>query len=332
MADLTTKYLGLTLRNPIIVGSSGLTDSVDGIKDLEKNGAGAVVLKSLFEEQIRLDVENMLKEVNEDDLTYSRYSETFDYIDHHIKQDSLSNYLNLIKKAKNDVLIPVIASINCFSSREWTTFAREIELAGADALELNIFQLPSDLSLSHEASLKVYFEVIEKVLDVVKIPVAIKISWFFSNLGEFIQILSQTGVAGIVLFNRFFSPDIDIDKMEIVPTNKLSTPDELSTSLRWIALMSGRIKCDLAASTGIHDGKAVIKQLLAGANAVQVVSTLYKNGNGQIQTILAELEDWMEINRYNALDQFRGKMSQERSKNPAVYERMQFMKYYSGIE
>ncbi|MBN1182807.1 MAG: dihydroorotate dehydrogenase-like protein [Bacteroidales bacterium] len=331
MADLTTKYLGLILRNPIIVGSSGLTDSVAGIKEIEKNGAGAVVLKSLFEEQIRLDVKKMLKDTEEDELTYSKYSETFDYIDHHIRQDSISNYIQLIKDAKQEILIPVIASINCFSATEWTSFAKKVEEAGADAIELNIFNLPSDLSLSHEANLKIYFEIIEKVLKEVKIPVSIKISWFFSNLGEFIQILSQTGVNGIVLFNRFFSPDIDIDKYEIIPANKYSSPDEITHSLRWIALMSDRIKCDLAASTGIHDGKGVIKQLLAGANAVQVVSTLYKNGLGQIQKMLTELEDWMEVNRYNYIDQFMGKMSHDRSKNPAVYERMQFMKYYSGI-
>ena len=331
MADLTTKYLGLTLKNPIIVGSSGLTDSVEGIKEIEKNGAGAVVLKSLFEEQIRLDVKKMLKDADEDELTYSKYSETFDYIDHHIRQDSLENYLQLIKGAKEEVLIPVIASINCFSASGWTNFAKKIEEAGADALELNIFNLPSDLSLSHEANLKAYFEIIEKVMKEVNIPISIKVSWFFSNLGEFIQILSQTGVNGIVLFNRFFSPDIDIDKYEVIPANKYSSPDEITHSLRWIALMSGRIKCDLAASTGIHDGKGVIKQLLAGANAVEVVSTLYKNGLGQIQKMLTELEDWMEENRYNYIDQFMGKMSYDRSQNPAVYERMQFMKYYSGI-
>ena len=331
MADLTTKYLGLTLRNPIIVGSSGLTDSVEGIKEIEKNGAGAVVLKSLFEEQIRLDVKKMLKDADEDELTYSKYSETFDYIDHHIRQDSIENYLQLIKGAKEEVIIPVIASINCFSASEWTSFAKKVEEAGADALELNISNLPSDLSLSHEANLKIYFEIIEKVMKEVKIPVSIKIGWFCSNLGEFIQILSQTGVNGLVLFNRFFSPDIDIDKLEVIPANKYSSPDELTNSLRWIALMSGRIKCDLAASTGIHDGKGVIKQLLAGANAVQIVSTLYKNGLGQIQKILTELEDWMEMNRYNYIDQFMGKMSHDRSQNPAVYERMQFMKYYSGI-
>lgn len=331
MADLTTKYLGLTLKNPVIVGSSGLTDSVEKVKELEKNGAGAVVLKSLFEEQIRLDVNKLLKDVEDDNLTYAKYSETFDYIDHHIRQDSINHYLQLIKEAKNDTFIPVIASINCFSSKEWISFAKSIEKAGADVLELNVFNSPADLSLSHEGNLKIYFEIIERVLKEIKIPLTVKISWYYSNLAEFIQILSQTGISGITLFNRFFSPDIDIDKMEITPTNILSSPDEIVNSLRWIAIMSGRVKCDLAASTGIHDGKGVIKQLLAGASAVQIVSTLYKNGTGYIQTILSDLEDWMEMNRYNYTDQFRGKLSQSGSKNPAVYERMQFMKYYSGI-
>jgi dihydroorotate dehydrogenase (fumarate) len=326
MVDLSTQYLGMKLKNPVIAGSSGLTNSVRSIQDLEESGAGAVVLKSIFEEEIALEYEDILQEASAEGVNLDQ----FDYYDFHIKGEKLDKYTALIKESKKSVSIPVIASINCVYSHEWTSFAKQLETAGADALELNMFFLPSEFERTSQEKEKAYFQIIEKVQKEVTIPVALKISYYFSNLGPMIQKLSETGIAGLVLFNRFYSPDFDIDKMEVVSSNVFSAPSDLPISLRWIAIMAERVSCDLAASTGVHDGTALIKQILAGANAVQVASTLYKNGKGQITEMLSTLEAWMDKKSYGSLSDFRGKMSQAKSSNPAAYERVQFMKYFGG--
>ncbi|RLD79314.1 MAG: diguanylate cyclase [Bacteroidetes bacterium] len=323
--DLSTKYLGLELRNPVIVGSSGLTDSVTKIEELEKFGAGAVVIKSIFEEEITMEYEKVLAEE-----APSRFKDDYlDYFDYKIKQQNLGNYIKLIADAKKKVKIPVIASINCTSSHEWTYFATKIEEAGADALELNIFIMPSTMEKSLDDIDHIYLEIINNVKNIIKIPIAIKISYYFSNLGRAVKVLSKTGIQGIVLFNRFYSPDIDLDKMEITSTNVFSTPQELSTSLRWIGILANRVKCDLAASTGVHDGKAVIKQLLAGADAVQMVSALYQKGPEFLKEVIKEIEDWMAEKGFESIAEFKGKLSQEQYVEPTLYERVQFMKYFS---
>ena len=327
MADLTTSYLGLKLRSPIIAGSSGLSNSVKGVKEFEENGAGAVVLKSIFEEEIVFEYEDVLKEASEEGIDLDQ----FDYYDYQIKGEKIKKYTDLIAESKSSVSIPVIASINCVYSHEWTSFAKQLQDAGADALELNMFFLPSEFNRTTEEKEKAYFQIIEKIKKAVSIPIALKISYYFSNLGPMIQQLSETGIDGLVLFNRFYSPDIDIDKLEVVSSNVFSNPSDLHLSLRWIAIMAERVSCDLAASTGVHDGNAVIKQLLAGANAIQVVSSVYKNGKGQIKTMLSILEEWMAKKGFNSLDDFRGKMSQAKSSNPAAYERVQFMRYFGGV-
>jgi dihydroorotate dehydrogenase (fumarate) len=326
MVDLSTQYLGMKLKNPVIAGSSGLTNSVRSIQDLEESGAGAVVLKSIFEEEIALEYEDILQEASAEGVNLDQ----FDYYDFHIKGEKLDKYTALIEESKKNVSIPVIASINCVYSHEWTSFAKQLQTAGADALELNMFFLPSEFERTSQEKEKAYFQIIEKVQKEVTIPVALKISYYFSNLGPMIQKLSETGIAGLVLFNRFYSPDFDIDKMEVVSSNVFSAPSDLPISLRWIAIMAERVSCDLAASTGVHDGTALIKQILAGANAVQVASTLYKNGKGQITEMLNTLEAWMDKKNYGSLSDFRGKMSQAKSSNPAAYERVQFMKYFGG--
>jgi dihydroorotate dehydrogenase (fumarate) len=220
--------------------------------------------------------------------------------------------------------------VNCVYSHEWLAFASQLEKAGADALELNMFFLPSDFERTIEEKEKAYFQIIEQVQKAVNLPIALKISYYFSNLGPMIQKLSNTGISGLVLFNRFFSPDFDIDKFEVKSSNLFSAPSDLSVSLRWIAIMATRVNCDLAASTGVHDGVALIKQLLAGADAVQVASTLYENGKGRIGEMLKTLEEWMEGKGYGSLSDFKGKMSQAKSSNPAAFERVQFMKYFGG--
>jgi dihydroorotate dehydrogenase (fumarate) len=330
MVDLTTKYLGLTLQNPIVIGSSGLTDNIDNIVELEKAGAGAVVLKSIFEEEIMLEAEKSVKEAEENGLLYSQKSESLDYIDMHIKEDTLSSYVELIREAKDKVLIPVIASVNCTNSGEWINFSKQLQDAGADALELNIAVLPSDVNMSAEDVEQKHFQIIQKVKERISIPVVVKLSSQFANLAQFIKKISETGISGMVLFNRFYSPDIDINNYQEKAANTYSLPNEFTTPLRWIAIMSDKIDCSLAAATGIHEGKTVIKQLLAGADVVQVVSALYKHGPGHIQTMLKEVEEWMKNKGYNYIDQYRGKMSSKKQDN-AAYERIQFMKYFSRI-
>jgi dihydroorotate dehydrogenase (fumarate) len=325
MPDITTTYLGLKLQSPIIAGSSGLTDKPEKIANLEKHGAGAVVLKSIFEEEILMEYEHMLSEE-----APGRYKDDYlDYFDYRIKEVNLEQYLEMIIQSKRQVKIPVIASINCSTTHEWSYFAKKIEDAGADALELNIFILPSVLAQSAENIEKTYLEIIRSVRNVTRIPIAVKMSSYFSNLAGMISELSHTNINGLVLFNRSYSPDIDIDKMEITSAGVFSAPRDLSLSLRWIAIMANRVKCDLAASTGVHDGNAVVKQLLAGASAVQVVSALYENGPEYLQTMNSELKDWMKKKNYQDIDSFRGLLSQERQVNPALFERVQFMKYFS---
>jgi dihydroorotate dehydrogenase (fumarate) len=329
MADLTTKYMGLVLKNPVIIGSCGITSSVVKIKELESEGAGAVVLKSLFEEEIMLETMKHLESAQKDRMMYTELSETLDYIDLHIHSDSLNNYLNLIRNAKNEVLIPVIASINCISDHEWIQFAKRIEDAGADALELNIFLNPADNSdLDFE---KIYLSIIRQVLKEVKIPVSVKLSPYFTRQYQFFKMISETGIKGMVLFNRFFLPDIDIQSLKIKEASIFSTSNDYYNTLRWIGILSGSSNCSLAASTGIHDIPALIKQILAGADAVHIVSAIYQNGPQIIGRLLTGLENWMREKEYNYIDQFKGLLSMKNIDNPAIYERKQFMKFFGGI-
>lgn len=327
--DLSTEYMGLKLKNPLIAASSGLTGTLDGIKTLEKSGVAAVVLKSIFEEEILLEANHQLREAKKDPMIYSGLSETLDYIDLHIREDNLGKYLELIRKAKNEVSIPIIGSINCTSQEDWMYFTKKIEEAGADALELNLFLSPAD-SENKEFE-KAYFKIIEKVLAQVSIPVAIKISKYFTRLSLSVKALSETGVSGIVMFNRFYTPDIDIDKLTLASGKMFTSTEEQLETLRWIAIMSSKVDCDLAASTGIHSGVDMIKMLLAGATVTQVASTLYINGPDQASRILSKLEKWMDEKGFDTVKQFRGKVSQSYEGNPAAFERMQFMKYFSEI-
>jgi dihydroorotate dehydrogenase (fumarate) len=328
LMDLTTKYLGLKLRNPLVAGSSGLTADMRKIKELEENGAGAVVLKSIFEEEIALEYDKVLEEITEEG--FSR--ESYDYYDYEIRANRLGEYTKLIGECRKNLSIPFIASVNCSYSHEWVSFAKELEKAGANALELNMFFLPSDLTRSREEQEQAYLKVVEKIVKTVSIPVALKISCHFSSLGAMIKQLSGMGIAGLVLFNRFFQLDFDIEKLKVVPAHTLSTQVDAALPLRWIAIMANRVGCDLAASGGVHDGKGLAKMLLAGAKAVQVVSAIYRNGAGHIKAMLEELEEWMGRRGYGSIESFRGKMSQAASENPAAYERVQFMKYFGGGE
>ncbi len=328
MPDLSTSYLGLQLKNPIIVGSSGLTDSVEKIKNLEDMGAGAVVLKSLFEEEIIIEMEETIYTMTNRHFVFP---ETMDYMETVVKDDILLDYLQLITDAKKTVEIPVIASINCVSSQKWTYFAKEIEKAGADALELNLFFLPSDNQRGEKDIMEETFEIISKVKGIIRIPVVLKISTFQSNLIRYVEHIDQSGVEGIVLFNRSWLPDIDINNLVISSGFVLSSPSDLGNTLRWVSIVSGRVNCDIAASTGIHDGAGLIKQLLAGAHVCQIVSTLYINDLSQIRKMTDELSKWMEVHEFESINEFRGRLSQSNSGNPAAWERVQFMKNFRNL-
>lgn len=328
MANLNTKYLGLSLPSPIIVSSSGLTKNIDNIIKSEQFGAGAVVLKSLFEEQIRYESN---KTIAKSENIYI-YPEAEDYIKNYVKHHNLEEYLKLIKDSKKAVKIPIIASINCISAHEWTEFAKKIEEAGADALELNIFILPCDTELSGANVEDIYFDIVEEVKKHISIPIALKISHYFSSFAKFTQKLSWTGIKGLVFFNRFFSLDIDSKNEKIIPAHIYSSPEELALPLRWIAIMANKVNCDIAASTGIHDSDGIVKSLLAGAKATQICSVLYKNGLETIKQLNTGLENWMKEHKYNSIDEFRGKLAQQKTENAAVYSRVQFMKHHAGIE
>ncbi len=327
MADLSTSYMGLKLRSPLIAGSSGLTNSLKNIQELERQGIGAIVLKSLFEEQIRHEAQALLNHQE-----YPSYPEAYDYIKNYTEINAVDKYLNLIRESKNTVSVPIIASINCFSPGSWTTFATQLQEAGADALELNIFILPSDPFRSGEENEKQYFEIVNQVLHKVNIPVAVKLSWYFSGLAKTFTQLSWTGIKGMVLFNRFYSPDIDLDELDVTPAFVFSDPAELHMPLRWIAMLSDKLHCDIAGSTGVYNGDSALKLLLAGAKAVQVASVLYKYGISRVASLNEEINNWLDSKGYKSVNEIIGKLSYHRAENPAAYERMQFMRYYSGIE
>lgn len=326
MANLETKYMGLSLKNPIVVASSGLTNSVEKIRELEAAGAGAVVLKSIFEEQINSEVSHL---INKD--PQNLYPEAEDYIWNYTRNNSITRHIELVKEAKKAVSIPIIASINCVSDKEWTAFAKDFEQAGADGLELNLFVLPTQREKSSQEVEQLYIDVLSKVKKLVKIPVSIKIGFYFTNLVSLADKLVGAGAQSVVMFNRFYEPDIDIKKLEIVPSEVFSSPADIRRSLRWVGILSAAVpNLQIAASTGIHDSEAVIKQLLAGAQVTQICSSLYINGSQQIAGILSDLNTFMKKWNFKTIDDFRGRLSYKNIPDPQLYERSQFMKYFSS--
>ncbi len=323
MVNLETGYAGLTLKNPLIVSSCGLTDQVDKIVKIADQGAGGVVLKSLFEEQIRFEAGRFMESTD--------YPGAEDYLNHYVKSNNVDQYLELIEEAKNKVDIPVIASINCISTTEWVEFAKKIEEAGADALELNVYFIPLSKEDPCQKYEKIYFDLASRMQELINIPVIMKLSNHFTNLVNLVNQLYFRGISAVVLFNRFYSPDIHIDDKKLIASEVFSNPSEIRDPLRWTAILSHFVdKISLGASTGVHDGEAVIKLLFAGAHAVHVCSTLYKNGIGHIKTILKDVQNWMERNNYSGIDDFRGLMNYRNISDPLNYERSQFMKYYSS--
>ncbi len=327
MANLETSYLRLPLKNPLVAASSGLTNSVEKIKELEQAGIGAVVLKSLFEEQINNEVSRMMAK----DSQNSGYPEAEDYINNYLRDNSLTKHLKLLEEVKKAVTIPVIASINCVTANEWTKFAKDFQDAGADALELNIFYVPVNRYENAISVEQLYFDVLRKVKDEVKIPVSVKFGMFHSNIISMADKLKASGAAGVVMFNRFYEPDIDLDKLELTSSEVFSNPSDIRHSLRWVGMVASQVPgLEIAASTGIHNSEAIIKQLLAGAQVTQLCSTLYLNGSKIIPAILEEISEFMKKWNFKKIEDFRGRLSYKNIDDPLVYERSQFMKYFSG--
>ncbi|NEW84396.1 MAG: dihydroorotate dehydrogenase-like protein [Mariniphaga sp.] len=327
MPNLSTTYMGLSLKNPLVVSSSGLTNSIDKILQLEEKGVGAIVLKSLFEEQITNEVIDVINQ----DVQQISHPEAEDCIWDYIRETNLQTYLDLIRIAKSSLKIPVIASVNCVTGDEWITFARDLEKAGADALEINAFIIPTDRKISSADIEFRYLDILTEVRRVVKIPVAMKISNNFTNLVGMVDKLSSNGAAAVVMFNRFFEPDIDLETLKMTNSTIYSSSDDLRHSLRWTGIVSGKVPIlNIAASTGIHDGEAFVKQILAGATVGQICSTLYLNGFGQIDEILDYLKSFMIKWNFKQISDFRGRLSYSKLSNPTMYERAQFMKYFSG--
>jgi dihydroorotate dehydrogenase (fumarate) len=319
--------MGLNLRSPLIAASSGLTDNFQNIKRFQEYGVGAVVLKSLFEEEIRIEKNARLSQMNSSSFLYPETIDFYDYLDGS-ENESTQKYLDLVFKIKKELSIPVIPSINCVTSEQWTHFPKQLQEAGADAIELNIFIMPSDFNRNGAQNEKTYFEIISEVKKQVSIPVALKVSYYFSDLAITMKKFSDAGADSLVLFNRFYSPDIDIDAMEVTNGSVLSGQGDFVNSLRWIAILHNHLSCDLAASTGVHDGTTLIKMLLAGASAVQVASAFYKNGIDYSAVMLQDLTTWMNAKGYKTIKEFKGLMSQPETGNPAAFQRVQFMKYF----
>jgi len=324
MADLTTTYLGLNLKNPLVASASPLSKKVEGVKRLEEAGISAVVMYSLFEEQI-------VHESHALDHYLTRGSESFaealtyfpDLERYNVGPES---YLELIYRIKKAVSIPVIGSLNGISTGGWINYAKRIEEAGADALELNIYYVPTDPKLTSQELEQTYVQLVRDVRSQIKIPLAVKLSPYFTALPNLAAQLAEAGANGLVLFNRFYQPDLDIESLDVVPNLVLSTSDELRLPLRWVAILYGRIKADLALSSGVHSHTDVIKALMAGASVAMTTSELLAKGIGRATEILTDLNNWLDEFEYTYVRQMIGSMSQQAVAEPAAFERANYMK------
>ncbi len=322
-----TKYLGLELKSPVIVGSCGLTADVDKMAEMEAAGAGAVVLKSVFEEQIIHDIKRNTHVV----APIDNYGDSYEYIAQHVADDSLNRHFQMIREAKRRLTIPVIGSINCFSYENWITYAKKFQDAGCDALELNMAILPYETSLSSDDVERTFTQIINAMKNSISIPVSIKVGTYFTDMAKQMQQFSWMGIQGVTMFNKNVQVDIDTETESLKNASWLSNPDEIHNTLRWVAILSKKMRCDISASTGVYSADDVVKFLLAGANSVQVVSCLYKNGIGSLRQMNDGLQQWMQKKGYESIDQFRGKLAVPPNDKTSVAMRTQFMKYFAEI-
>ncbi len=325
--DLSTTYLGLTLRSPLVPSACPLTWRVDEIKRAEDAGAGAIVLPSMFEEQIQREREELDSALEQGTQSFAEALDYFPQVGEF--RLGAEDYLDHIRAAKAAVKIPVIASLNGASLGGWTEYAKEIQEAGADALELNIYYIPTDPDLTSADVEKTYLDILKAVKGTVTIPVAVKLSPFFSSMAHVARELDRAGADGLVLFNRFYQPDIDLETLEIEHSLLLSTPQARRLPLRWVAILHGRVKASLAATSGIHTASDALKVLMAGADAAMLCSVLLRKGMPQVGAIIEEMRKWMEQHEYESIAQLKGSLSQKNCPDPAAFERAQYMKVIS---
>lgn len=325
--DTRTKYLGLELKTPVIVGSCGLTSDIDKLAEMEAAGAGAVILKSVFEEQIIYDIKRNTHVVAPTD----NYGDSYEYIAQHVADDSMGRHFSLIREAKNRLSIPVIGSINCYSYENWLTYASKFQEAGCDAIELNLAILPYETSLSSDDVERTFSQIINTLRKSISIPISIKVGTYFTDMAKQMQQLSWMGIQGVTMFNKNVEVDVDIETETLRNASYLSTPEQLYNTLRWVAILSKKMRCDISASTGVFTSDDVVKLLLAGAGTVQVVSCLYKNGIGYLRNLNDGLTAWMQRKGYDNLQQFRGKLAVQPTDKASVAMRTQFMKYFAEI-
>lgn len=319
--DITTNYLGLKLKNPLIIGASNLVTDHDMLKKLEEQGTSAIVYKSLFEEQIQL--ENLEHHSHEEEYG-ARHAEMHSPFPS-TEDAGPREFLLKLKKAKETLNIPLIASLNCIYEETWIEYAREIENTGVDALELNFYSTPREFDVMGKAISQEQFDILESITDKVKIPVSVKLSPFYTNPLYNISEMDKFGVKGFVIFNRLFQPDIDIENEKHHFPYNLSNEEDNRLAIRYTGLLYGNINANICANGGVFSGKDVIKLLLVGADCVQVVSTIYKNGPEQISKMLNEIESWMKSKNYNTINDFKGKLSNKKLKDPFTYKRAQYV-------
>ena len=328
--DISTNYLGLKLSSPIVPSAGPLSQEISNIKAMEDAGAGAVVIYSIFAEQIENE---QLEFYHHTDTHIDSHAEALSYFPSHMDfKMGPEEYLEHIRKAKEAVNIPVIASLNGKSLGGWVEYAKKIEQAGADAMELNIYRLAADLNKSGAEVEQSYLDIVKAVRKEVSIPIAVKLGSFFSSISWMANQLDKAGANGLVLFNRFYQPDIDLEKLEVTPNVILSTPMSMRLPLRWIAILYGRINADLAATSGIYTEKDIIKMVMAGAKVTQMLSSLLKFGIGHIADVLTQMIYWMEVNEYESLEQMRGSMSYMNVPDPAQFERANYMKVLNSYK
>ena len=325
MTDISAKYLGLTLSSPVIAGSSDFTSSAAKVAEMANAGAGAVVLKSVFEEQILMEID-----AQRTNNMFNTYTDTENYVSFYTRQHEVQQYLDLINDSKKQVKIPVIASVHCSTNDSWVKFAKDIERAGADAIELNIFILPYNVNETDQDISRRYMEIVDAVRQNTNLPIALKVHHYFTGMANFLVKLSEKSQS-LVLFNRFFNPDININTLSVESHGSFSNPQENGLVQRWTGILRPIVKGDLAATTGIHDGAGVVKNLLAGANVVQIATALYNAGPQVITDMNNFLHEWMLEYHFEHIQEFIGKLSYAGTSNPAIYERAQFMKYFSGL-
>jgi dihydroorotate dehydrogenase (fumarate) len=328
--DLTTNYLGMNLRTPLVVSASPLSEKLDDIKRMEDAGASAVVLYSIFEEQLRQDRLELNRHLEQGTESFAEALTYFPEPDEF--RLGPEEYLRHIWRAKEATKIPIIASLNGSSAGGWTEYAKQIQQAGADALELNIYNIPTDPGLPAAAVEQTYLDILKAVKSEISIPVAVKLSPFFTNFANMASQLDGAGANGLVLFNRFYQPDIELETLEVKPNLLLSTPMAMRLPLRWIAILHGKINADLAATSGIHRASDVLKMLMAGADVTMLCSTLIRHGIMQINAIERDLVAWMEEHEYESVSQLKGSLSQKNCAEPTAFERAQYMRAISGYK